>query len=691
MLAATPSPPPSHGSSTSAASALGPARPPPGAPFRAAKSASHTLARLLSQPAQRCDWALATASGRTRPVVRAAVAASSEVLAREARERPAVAAVVGVGEALLDCLVGVLHGEFGGLEQVETEALWELVVGLRELVVVGWVVGVVEREIEGRDDAVDVDGVWGAFEDGEGRVLSGGMRARRLAGRRYVRERFCELCRGEEWGRLGVETVEKVLRLNDLRLPGGELDAFRALLSWARVPGNAHGDAVRLLRVVRFPTMSDADLLTAVRCDVFAGDDVFYRMVLEAFVRRAEVRLLHMPRNAARREREGAPKYGSAVSEALLIHRVSPNAPVSSARLNARGVRTAAFKGGFPLPLYRHMRFRKRSEGGLLFTAVLPGWRAARQRIRTESRSFLDHKWSIWIDPKVVVDGEGGRAGEEGDNGAAGRVNNMSINANTIGNTTNISTATTGRSEEQGFGDDDDDDDERGYMSMYLCCHSDLGDADRTVSVTVDYSLFVASAADPFVMERKVCPAKSFTTHGQASGFRLHTRRALLTRAEPGLYDAANDELVVGAHIVALSSAPNPDVLDDPADAETRAEPPTQDAVGTAYELQQEARARRSKSLPSVEARRDGHGGGGGDAGGAGGDGGRGGVARFPHSPSFRQRYAGTAPHPGPALGQQQQHARLAGDASRRTVPAPLEREPTPPMSPGAGSTMSSG
>jgi hypothetical protein len=460
-----------------------------------------------------------------------------------------------------------LHGDYAGVRRATTREVWELRGACVSHGVSSDVLAVVEGELGRRQDVVDVDDVftliatWGT----PGASTGDWERAQVVAARRCVRDRFVELSQGEEWARLEPAVVDRILRMNDLVLPAGELDVFKAVLRWARDPANEHAAALRLLRLVRFPTMLDRELLAVVRCDDFGGDDVFYRMVLEAFVRRAEVRLVHGPRNAARVAGGTASKYGSAVSETLLIHRRTPTAPVSHARLNARSVRTAAFKGVFPLPLYRHMRFRPRSPDALLFTAVIPNWSTSTSRIRTESRSFLDHRWSVWIDPHVNADGSSAsvpapehqrqsRQSDEQQNRPQRQSQHqqqtqkqsqpdteVSLDDDTVGSTQPSGSQAT---ETQPL-----------YMSMFLCCQSDLGGDDRIVDVTVDYSLFIASASDPFVMERKVCAAKTFSVHGQASGFRLHTRRALVTDPDAGLYNAETDELVIGAHIVSTTAA----------------------------------------------------------------------------------------------------------------------------------------
>lgn len=477
---------------------------------------------------------------------------------------------VAVSPTALPVFVDLLYGIPESLADVSNAAvLWEIADACRDLRVTPGLARFVDEELERRGDEVDIDAIFqmltgpeddiSGLDTGDttgtgtaardeqqsgrpgGYNIATSSRSRLLAARKYVRQNFTQVAQSEQWVELPVATVERVLKMNDLVLNGGELDVFRAVLAWGRHAGNSHSDAVKLLRLVRFPAMSDDDLLAVVRCEFFAADEVFYRMVLEAFARRAEVRIIYAPRNE-RRLAHG-PRYGSAVSELLLVHRRTPNAPVSHAKLNARGVRTAAFKGFFPLPLYRHMRFRSRSPSALLFTSVISGWSSVSGRIRTESRTFLDHRWSLWIDPHALQETTDDPALGLGA-AASGRMDsNGGEDAGALPAGTQ-STSAVSRA------------DQSSYVSIFLCCHSDLPATGRhaSVDVTVDYSLFIASSADPYVMERKVCAGKTFTVQGQASGFRLHTRRSLVDDPASGLYDRDKDELVVGAHIVALPS-----------------------------------------------------------------------------------------------------------------------------------------
>lgn len=100
--------------------------------------------------------------------------------------------------------------------------------------------------------------------------------------------------------------------------------------------------------------------------------------------------------------------------------------------------------------------------------------------------------------------------------------------------------------------------DDNDYISIYLCCESELGGSHK-VDARVDFGLFVVSATEDYGMERKVCVGRTFKSHGQAMGFRRHIRRNRLHSQEAGLYNPEKDELVVGAHLLAPDvERPNP-------------------------------------------------------------------------------------------------------------------------------------
>ncbi|KAI0564688.1 TRAF-like protein [Gracilaria domingensis] len=97
--------------------------------------------------------------------------------------------------------------------------------------------------------------------------------------------------------------------------------------------------------------------------------------------------------------------------------------------------------------------------------------------------------------------------------------------------------------------------DETDYISIYLCCESEVSlrkfGPPEAIDACVDFALFVASCSEEYGMERKVCIGRRFKTSGQAMGFRRHIRRNRLHSPTAGLYNREKDELVVGAHLVA--------------------------------------------------------------------------------------------------------------------------------------------
>lgn len=318
--------------------------------------------------------------------------------------------------------------------------------------------------------------------------------------RALLKRQLPAITAGPEWSTLDANRVAAALRLHDLA-PRDEVAVFRALEAWiAHEPAGRKADAPALLRLVRFPTLSDRALLCVARSPHFAGVDEFYQLLLEAFIRRAEVRLVHGPAAATSTPTDGSPAWRlAAVTDGSLGELAEGEG------LNARDQRSVRFEGLFPLRWYKGVRFRTRSPSALLFTFVVPGWSKCRKRVRSDSRAFADHRWSLWVDPFAAA-----AAAAAGEKGAP-----------------------------RGNGDAD-------YISLFLCCEAETTGA--PVRVKADYALFIASSTDPFGMERKVCAGRTFRADGQAMGFRRHTRRSRL--AEAGFYDAQRDELVVGAHVV---------------------------------------------------------------------------------------------------------------------------------------------
>ncbi len=327
------------------------------------------------------------------------------------------------------------------------------------------------------------------------------------ASRRMLKTKLPDIAHSKVWTEMPVRAVAATMRTHDL-MPNAEEQVFRALERWLAADLDKRTkDACTLLRLIRFPTMSDGALLRVARSPFFANNNEFYQLLLEAFIRRADVRLVQMPRintdeNRARWRRAGVTDTSIGIV-----------APGDAA--NMRDQREVLFEGVFPLRWYKNMRFRTRSACSLLFTFVITGWSTKRRRVRSESRSFADHRWSLWVDPYASV------------------------------------AANEGATDESMYSDKD-------YISIFLCCEAENSQAKGEEGVAetvtnapthkrVDYSLFLVHAEEGYGMERKVCTGRSFTFSGQAMGFRRHTRRA---RAVSGrFYDAANDELVIGAQI----------------------------------------------------------------------------------------------------------------------------------------------
>lgn len=366
-----------------------------------------------------------------------------------------------------------------------------------------------------------------------------------------VKKHFVKVTANLEFVKLCKQMVARILRIHDLMV-ASEDDVFHALERWLAFDIDVRAEsALHLLRLVRLPTISDKMLLRVCRSPYFAGHNEFYQLLLEALVRRTEVRLIHAPRIQALRATYSldnstttttttttttaptSPTSRSAfkmlgVTDTQLIqrsslavdwpsakphqHDQSPNTKNSTNTIdyNRREDRRVLFEGQFPLRWYKSVRFRTRSPYSLLFSVVIPKWSTCRRRFISESRAFLNHKWSVWVDP--FANGNGKRNDD----------NKMMKNEY----------------------------DEKDYISIYLCCESDLGNNSK-VDARVDFGLFVVSTHEEFGMERKICIGRSFKRNGQAMGFRRHIRRIRLHSKEAALYDRKKDELVVGAHIIA--------------------------------------------------------------------------------------------------------------------------------------------
>lgn len=442
--------------------------------------------------------------------------------------------------------------------------------------------------------------------------------------RALVKSEFPSVAKQPEFLDVSASRLARILRIHDLAV-SSEMDVFQALERWFAfdVDGRAE-QALQLLRLVRLPTMSDRVLLRVCRSPFFGGHNEFYQLLLEALIRRTEVRIVHAPHVAAivRRvaptssrprpseslkggsdgdEFSGA-TYGpenaadagsgsmeltaalvpfrpmgitddcllpSSVSETVSddpsekVRLIDDNGTSGITRrekvdLNRKEDRTILFEGAFPLRWYKSVRFRPRSSRSLVFTVVVPKWSTCRRRFISESRSFRDHKWSLWVDPFATDLSRGARDNRDptftpepalSDEGVKHLGYDEKEGARIVESNENNfdrrrSSVHTSRSRAYTNGGETD------YISIYLCCESELSTS-QIVNARVDFSLFVASSVEDFGMERKVCMGRTFQSHGQAMGFRRHMRRSRLLDTNIGLYNREKDELIVGAHIVA--------------------------------------------------------------------------------------------------------------------------------------------
>lgn len=384
-----------------------------------------------------------------------------------------------------------------------------------------------------------------------------------------IKHNFNLISRHPEFLHLCPHLLARLLRFHDLVVPR-EDDVFHALERWLAydlAPRAQH--ALHLLRLVRLPTISDRALLRVCRSPYFGGHNEFYQLLLEALIRRTEVRIVHAPRlaalthtltAAATTDRLDAlthlPFKPMGVTDARLFHprrapdlNPSPTSPPAhpaappphTVDYNRRQDRTVLFEGMFPLRWYKSVRFRPRSPFALLFTVVIPRWSTCRRRFISESRSFLNHKWSMWVDP---FSADPTRPAARDHRSAAARDAAADGDGVHVGSTTDPQDGREPRPSVRPVHEDSD------YISMYLCCESELGGSHK-VDARVDFALFVVSATEEYGMERKVCVGRTFKSHGQAMGFRRHIRRTRLHSKEAALYSRDKDELVVGAHLFA--------------------------------------------------------------------------------------------------------------------------------------------
>lgn len=366
--------------------------------------------------------------------------------------------------------------------------------------------------------------------------------------RALLKTRLSAVSNAPAWRELPPDRVAAALRVHDL-MPRAEEVVFRALEAWlAHDFENRKPHARSLLRLVRFPTMSDRALLRVARSPYFAGSDEFYQLLLEAFIRRAEVRLVYVPRVTGSTDAESPTKESKAGAAETPVWRRANVTDTSLGELgetmNLRDQRSIMFEGLFPLKWYKNMRFRTRSSAAMLFTFVVTNWSTRRRRVCSESRSFGDHRWSLWIDPYAAA--------------AAAAAGETKQKCTTPSQNDYISLFLCCEAEHRATGTESwpEGGDEEGEGVTTATAPVDEEAAQggsetqsaAAMNMSVDYALFLVSANDNFGMERKVCMGRSFTFSGQAMGFRRHTRRTRLSDA--GFYDAQRDQLIVGAHVV---------------------------------------------------------------------------------------------------------------------------------------------
>lgn len=379
--------------------------------------------------------------------------------------------------------------------------------------------------------------------------------------RNLVKEHFVSVSKQPQFLEICPQRLARILRIHDLIIYT-EHDVFQALERWLAFDVDARAEhALHLLRLVRLPTIPDRILLRVCRSPYFGGHNEFYQLLLEALIRRTEVRIVHAPRiSTIQRRARTAKGSGSADFTAPLPfnplgvtdHDLLPTRQTAHSRntrakdqisidYNKKQDRTVLFEGLFPLRWYKSVRFRPRSAFSLLFTVVIPKWSTCRRRFISESRSFLNHKWSMWVDP---FSSDPARGTYESDSkqspaqstpskdGPFDRKGSVQPSpANNVPPRAQLS-------------------DESDYISIYLCCESEVGPS-QNVDARVDFALFVVSSSEEYGMERKVCVGRTFKSHGQAMGFRRHIRRNRLHSPSAALYNREKDELVIGAHLIA--------------------------------------------------------------------------------------------------------------------------------------------
>lgn len=511
--------------------------------------------------------------GRTLNAHRFVLAAVSPVLRASLAADP-TAAILTLTHADYDALNAVLHFVYGKEELVarlKSPALWSAL-----SLCIAYAILVPLETIQARIvDNVSVANVFYHWNMADKYSLD----AVQLKCRAVIKENFFAVSRHPQFLNIDSHVLARVLRIHDL-IVHSEDDIFQALERWLAFDVDARAEnALNLLRLVRLPTISDRILLRVCRSPYFGGHNEFYQLLLEALIRRSEVRIVHAPRINAVLERVKGGQHPDFVSKlafkplGVTDTNVLPKAkldqwPPTGAKptvceasqprdkhsqntdYNRKEDRTVLFEGSFPLRWYKSVRFRPRSPSSLLFTVIIPRWSSCRRRFISESRSFLNHKWSMWVDPFSADPTRSSR-----DFGRQDAIHDAHAHhydrdhdplyvGNTIEAAATSGTAASSRAAIRPVQDEND------YISIYLCCESELSGSHK-VEARVDFALFVASTTEEYGMERKVCVGRTFQSHGQAMGFRRHIRRSRLHSTEAGLYSRQKDELVVGAHLVA--------------------------------------------------------------------------------------------------------------------------------------------
>lgn len=488
--------------------------------------------------------------GRTIRAHRFVLAAASPVLRASLAADPnaTVLTLAHADADSLDAALQFIYGRDDPINQLPSDALWTALGTCIAYAILQPLDAVQRRIVE----SVNYSNVFFHWQMAEKYSLD----AVQIRCRNMVKHNFVAVSKTPEFLEICPQRLARVLRIHDL-IVYTEDDVFQALERWMAYDLDARIEhALHLLRLVRLPTIPDRILLRVCRSPYFGGHNEFYQLLLEALIRRTEVRIVHAPRIAAVERRWRNAKQGSGSGDytpplsfkplGVTDHDLLPSRQTTHTHsknahntvkddsvidYNRKEDRTLLFEGLFPLRWYKSVRFRPRSATSLLFTVVIPKWSTCRRRFISESRSFLNHKWSMWVDPFSSDPARSTPRRKEKEDPLY------------IGDTKERSNQTSSRRVSQG-------DEESEYISIYLCCESELGGSQK-VEARVDFGLFVVSTTEEYGMERKVCIGRTFKSHGQAMGFRRHIRRSRLHSESAELYNKDKDEIVIGAHLVA--------------------------------------------------------------------------------------------------------------------------------------------